>query len=489
MNKNILPIILGVLLLSLISANLVIDPYTMDIETRINENKTFTANILNNYTFEILEVNFPGLEEKGFYFPNNISIAPGENKEISFDVITTESIHETIELKIEFKFLVDLPEEVTTYDVGISNSGFSEEYTSIRQGDTIMWNNQDTIIHRIYSTEFGTISIYPNLTQSYIFQNKGKFYYYDEDFAEWSFFNGNIEVVDRTEPQRVHNPTYDKFWEINLNSVLNPTNISVENSKIDYKIGHNKQEKGLLTFTNDGQEIAEIVHLTSSSDWLYFTENDFNIGLGENNIEWVEYSILPFVFSSNETNKTYTIDITIKASNSEEKTISVNLFVPYQDIADGLNTDIDIGMWYLRNYCPTHPCSIFCSPELPECQNNGSGTGQESGTSTLNITDQSWYEVRKSLSELKNSYTRSDNSLKELAELFGITEEQLLPLLNESLNTQKENERKEKSRKVAGWIVGIFLFLLAIIIIILSIINKKSNKESLVEGLFRWKSS
>lgn len=482
-NKIIL-LIFSIFLFSFINANIIVSPQNSEVTVQVGTAQNFTFNIFNNFTFDIYDLKFPELQAKGFIFPN-ISILKNTSSTYTYTVKTNNSFYGVINSKIQFNFLVDLPEEIQTYSIQITENGFNPTYKTIRNGDTVRWTNLDNITHEIYSTQFGTLLISPNSSQSYTFNSLGSFNYKDLTYYIFHQFNGIIEVVNRTQPQKAHNPNYNGIWIVNLNSISEPTNITISNSQSSYEIEHSKSKKGLITITNVGTKTAERIKLTSDSEWISFNKNNFDLNSGDPS--GVEYTILPFLFNTNQSNKTYTINIQIKAFNTEQKNVSISLFIPYKEITGDITNDVEWGVYLDSYYCPKYPCSSFCHPELPECSINSGSNNNNGSTIIANITSVDLYNTMKSLSGINDKLSRLENLQKAFEEKYGIKIEDAVNLGNSSFELGLENRKIEKSRNTTLIILAFCLVLAGCLVYIFIRVNKKSDRESRTADFHKYK--
>jgi plastocyanin len=486
MNKLIL-LISSVFLFSLISANVVITPSPLDATVQVNHEKNFSITIRNNYTFDILDFSFSGLKEKGFVFPS-MTIPKNTSATYSIKVKTNQSYHGTIASLVEFKFYVDLPEGTSTHTIRISEYGFNSSYNTIRDGDTIVWTNTDTLTHDIYSAHFGTISIAPNQTQSYTFHTIGSFSYYDLDFVDFNEFQGIIEVVNKTSKQKAHNPNYDITWNVNLNSVLDETIINAENSQSSFNIEYGQFKKGLLTITNTGTTKAEEINLSSDSEWIAFDENNFDLSPGST--EWVEYTIFPNMMATEGTNKTYNKTISLKAYNSNQKNISISIFIPYKEISGELGGDQATMEYYSVIFCPKNPCAMICSALLgyPICDYSSNSSSSSTNSSiTANITSKDFYDITRAIKETRDQLNRETNARKSSEDADRLYREEIQRIANESLVIQKENEKKEKERNNITWIIAFGIVLLSSTLYVINELNKKEERFAGIRRFVRYR--
>jgi hypothetical protein len=113
---------LSILFINLISANLIISP--LEVNVQINEPKNYSITIFNNYSFDIYDLRFKELEAKGFTFPN-MSILKNTSQTYTLTVKTNSSFYGQIDAKTYFNFMIDLPEEITTYTIFLNANGFN----------------------------------------------------------------------------------------------------------------------------------------------------------------------------------------------------------------------------------------------------------------------------------------------------------------------------------------------------------------------------
>jgi len=467
-----------ILMIPSVFANIVISSIPSEISSQIGKTTNYTWTVFNNYSFDIFDISVPELESKGFNF-SKMYIKANSSNTSTFSVKTDESFFGTINAEVQFKFYLDLPEEIKTYPLLITDFGFNPTYLAIREGDTVEWANKGQNTYSIYSLEFGTIEIASNETKSYKFNSIKSVSYYETYYKIFNQFNGVIQVINRTEKQNGYNPNYDHPFSIILNSYSEPTNLTINTTERNYSVEHTSSKNGQLTIKNTGTNTAEKVSLTSDSEWISFNADNFSIKTGD--AKYVEYTILPFLTNTSESNKTYQINISAKALNSEKQTITIEVFVPYKEILGIIESDFDFAVWTEKIWCPKHPCSSLCDPQLPECNLNCNGLNGANSTLTANITTIQLYETMNSCSALKSLVERSLNSQKTFFETFGITIEDAVKVGNESKILSMENQRRQKS--IINTLSWLFFTLLAIgfIYFIWRIVSKKMHQKATLE--------
>jgi len=481
------------MLISLVSADLIITPNPINVDVQVGDLEEFSLTLNNTYNFDIYDFSFSELDNKGFNFPN-FNLSSNESKEIKFNVSSNSSYSGTLNSNVKFKFYVNLPLTISNYNITISpelSEGFNPREITIRQGDTITFINNDNVTHSVYSTEFGTIQVLGGSSSNYTFNNLGIFTYKDTffDTIPYPSLQGTIDVISRTEQYKAHNSDYDETLIVNLNAITDPTNISVSNSEENYEIIYGNLKKGLLTITNTGSEIAERINITSTSDWITFDENNFDLVSGSTN--WVEYTLFPIMLKTKDTNKTYQETISIKASNSDIKNITLNIFIPYKEVSEYDLGSTEALEYYDSVFCPKNPCAPICAVLLgyPLCDGNSSSSliNYSYGNFSVNISSENFYNLVKDISTLKDDNTRMSNLLKQFEDKYGVSLEEIQKTVNNSYSLQKENESDNSGLKATIWIIGSFLFVGGVATYLIKTLKKNQERESLLSRFFKYK--
>jgi len=471
--KKIIILILIISLLTLVSANLKIEPQPADITTKVGIPQTFQMSITNNYSFQLFDFSFSNLTD--FNFPD-ITLNPNQTKLIDFTVDKDESFSGQIQSKVKFNYFVNLPEETLTHYINITGFGYDPDYLIIRESDTVIWKNIDDITHTVTSATFD-LTLLVNQSASHTFNTVETVTYQDLIL----FYPGTIEVINKTSQQKVHNPNYDYTWIVNLNAISNPTTLEVESLETNYTISATGLTEGMLKIKNTGNGVADKTSLYSDSDWIIFETNNFSLSIGET--KYVKYTIAPLIFSTNETNKTYNINLKTKSLNTEEYTIPISVYVPYWEIPKDIK-DVENILRLIENFCKQNPTNAFCNTTIGS---EGEKVIYKDIEIPVNLTATEVYTMLKRMQRIEDSNQRTDNKLKLLADEWGITIPQLKELMNMSVEMQQVNEDKINSSQTLRWIIGFFIFLIVIIGSIFYRVNKYNQKKRLVEGGYTYR--
>ena len=446
--KKLILTLMFIFLLAGINAQVSIIENPFTISQKVGTVQTYTITINNSFDFDIQDFKFGNLTMFNF---GNVTVLKNSTKIINFSVNPTNSFSGLRNEKIEFRFFTDIPTEITSYPINISSTGFSPTYLTLRQGDTIVWTNRDTIVHNVFSSLFNQ-NLQPNQTFSYTFNTIGLYTFSDTNWNAFVGFNGNIEVISRTQQAKVHNPNYDFIWNVDTNFFLNPTNVTREIPTTNFTVSATGKTEGLVVLKNIGQEKAEKITFTSSNPWIIFKENNFDLTINEQNI--VTFEIDPLIFSTDETNKTYDIQIIIKGSNIDNSTHAISVFVPYAIVSQD-SPEAFFGI--VEEFCRRFPNNFICNPNQTVVI-QGNNTGNNS--LQLNISSADYFEQQRRLAIIETIAGRLGLDLNDLKQLYGTTAQSTLDYANKSYEKTLENEKKQRTTKNVLWILGFFTILI-----------------------------
>lgn len=480
MNKIIILLILLILPISLTSA-VSVEP--ISIQGQIGQKITSSMNISNDLSLPIFNFQFSNLSGLGFQFPQ-INLSANESKIITFNVTPNQALIQTIQSKVSFNYLANIPEAITTYDLNISSNGFSTDFFVIRNGDTIRWTNIDSINHQVQSSLFSSGTISPSGNYAYTFNQLGTFEVIDPNWDEFSYFHQNIQIINRTSLEPVHNPSYDFNWQLNLNFLLTPTNLTLTPLGTNFTIDANGETDGLLNISNSGNEVAQSISITSDSSWILPKENNFN--LNPNSQKFVAYTIFPIISDIQQTNKTYLINITVKGLNTGLQSTLISVFVPYNPNIGDIDTVEGFAGLINRliELCRENPNHVLCNPNRTIIQPSGNGSA---GNFSFNASQTDWGEYKRKVDSVESNVDTLTGDFRTLAESFGLTVPQLKDLINQSLQQALETEKKRKTASDVRWIIGFFIFIIILITSAVFIARKRSKKLRIVEGQYDYR--
>jgi plastocyanin len=466
-------LIFSIIILSLIvnqvSAELIIQS-PINISTKINQLTQFNMTIKNNFTFNITDFTFSNLT--GFTFPS-LFLIPGEEKTFVFNVSISQAMSQSINSVVSFKYFVEIPNSQKTFEVNITDQGYNPSFLIIHQGDTVIWKNKDDITHTVTGSFFD-FDLEVNGSAQQVFNNIESYDYQDMVL----FYGGTINVLDKNSQQKANNPNYNKNIVFDMNIISEPTTIKLENiGKQYYSIEANRNKTGGIKISNNGTNQASKIHLSSSSSWIKFSKNDFNL---DTNLEsFIEYDIMPFMLDTNETDKNYTINIFAKAGNSNQDNFSINIFVPYRDISSNTQDPAYV-LRLIEEFCNRNPNNAFCSP--PNASSNPQIIVRDPQVN-INTTYSQFYNMLKTQQKTADTIERQGNTINDISEFIQNSNNE-----NKEINNKTGNEVKEMKNTINSiwnvfWIILIFVIIGIIFTSLFKIYEKYRFKKSIEAGI------
>jgi len=407
----------------------------------------------------------------GFSFPSLV-LSPNESREISITVNRGTLESNSYAVPVSFTYLVDIPATPQTIQINITEYGFSPNFLTIHQGDTVIWKNVDDVSHTVTGSNYDD-ELSPGATFTHIFTTIATETYQDLNL----FWGGEIRVLSRTSAQEVNNPNYNEILNVNLNVISNPTTLStnlVDNSS-NFQVRYTKSAEGLISFQNTGNETANKVNLYSNSSWISFNENLIDLDSGQR--KYVTFKVSPFVLYTNETNHTYSIPIYIEGLNTQKYTQTISVFIPYEDLDNNV-LDPSYLVKIIENFCKNNPHNAFCNTS--SIGNNTQIIIQDPNI-PLNLTASKFYAWMETNQGMKDAMQRTANSVTALGTFVDTTYTNIsisLSKLAKDVGTLKDE--KETTTRVF-WIAGIFAILIAGFLISWKSYAKYKRKKYLMD--------
>lgn len=461
----IIAFILG--LIGLVNAELIISPTTWDITVKKDVSQTFSVNLTNTFSFPIMDFEFKNIT--GFSFPN-ITIQPNQSVMVNYNVLQTSLIQYSKDMPVNFKYLVDIPVNPQIIHINITSSGYNPDFETIHEGDTVIWTNSDDVSHTVTCGSFDSEEIAPGGTYTQTFASVGTIDY--QDFV--LLWGGRLEVLNRSSPQRVNNPNYNKVVHINLNVYSDPTNLTFNVLDQNYTVDVTNKAEGMISIKNIGSLPAQKISLSSSKLWVTFDKNNFDLEVGQTT--YVPFKITPILLSNNETNKTYELNLRANGLNTEGYNYTIYVFVPYQNVED-IDTDEGLLIFY-DNWCRLHPTSPMCTGTL-----NSSGSGQiiyRDPEIPINLTATQVYAMLKRIQQIQDSNARTDNNVKETNDKINSELPEIKRLLNESVAKSGNAEEKWNTLSNTFWVCMIMGAIIIGTILIVNMAIKYQSKRNMM---------
>lgn len=397
------------------------------------------------------------------------NLSSGENKTIIATINTNSDYNGTINLQGYYK--TNVGESNKTYPVNIY---FNQQQNldvcdlTLIKGDSVEWISHvpsDVTIHNVNAnSDIYTIPANSNKTVQF---NTPTDFKYTVNLLGMGFTKQcELNVQDTT--GLVHSTNYDFSFPINLKITYKPTDIQTTFLTTNYTINANSNTQDIFQIKNNGTNIAKNIHL--SGEWLTFDKNNFDLNPGSTlNIG---YTINPLILSTNETNKTYSKEITISGNfNTIKKSILV--YVPYEVINNGqVNATFDLkafeNMYYL--VCQTHPSDPICSK---------SSTSINQSSTTVTFTADFVQALLQKYVQLSDQYqTTSKENIelkKSLNDSLNNVSTQIMGLNKSVIDVRKSSDTNASINSFAIF-MAIFFSIILLVFVIWMMSKKRHSK-------------
>lgn len=464
MRQLVLGVFFTLMLLSLVSANgLSINPSTITINKTVGVDENIVFTISNQEPYSFFNISVDNTEFPYISFTQITELASGSNATVTAKITANENINSTV--RVKGFYISNVGEQNKTWDVNITGTTQQDVNPcnfAIIKGDSITWRNVDAF-SKLNLRNWGQVDgtgrpmpidgaiIERNQMFTKKFTEAGQLDYgvFLGDTDSFELARCKIIIHPTTGP--INDPNFDGLLTLTIKSNYEPTtvNVLVAPSRTSF-IAFTSLEGGILSVVNTGNKTAKKIHL--SGDWMSFTENDFDLAVGETNN--VEYDIEPAVSSTSETNKSYVKNMSI-SGNFQTVFKEVNIFVEYRANIDANSSTASEGIdALLRGFCERNP--DVCRPIIVQALGNGS-----QGVSQVNITQEQFKDIWVHIFEQDEARQSLDNYIKEQINSMSNESTFSQGVMQELQTTLQENkESQESSMK------GIIIFIIVVFVLV-----------------------
>lgn len=448
--KNKLIFIVILFSINLISAAglTVIGNSSFQINKSVGVPEIIIFELRNDFSQTMYNITF---EDNDFIEMDLVDLAVGESKNITATIKGNQDINQNI--RIEGLYESSLGPSSETYVIEIDYAtGITPCEISIIKGDTIVWNNfvSDEIKLINYGTGLEMTTILENGNYSSTFNTPEVLNYYAT--RRGFKFSDYCQVVALSDTGLIHNPSYDAFINLIISADYDPTTLSVIYTEDIYSLDVGSTAEGVFTIKNTGTNIAKNIHL--SGKWFTFNTNDFDLAVGQT--KGIIYYILPYITTTNETNKNYTTNITVEG-NFDNYLHNFKIFINYADIDSGSygagKSIIDV----IIEYCENNPDAAICNSGKVVVYNNTNAS--QDFNVTFNVE-----QVRKLFEYLFNLGDNQkilDEYMKDKFYQVGLNISQIVS--SQTNMSEDMNKLQEEKSKVSTAIIVMVVVIMVLI--------------------------
>lgn len=354
MKINLSIFLLGIFLISLASANgLSLDVTTIQLNKTNGIDQYFNLTISNQESSPTTFYNISS--QNPIISFDKFNLESGQNKTIQVKVTTNSNFNGQIKIVGDYWDNLGTSDEII--EITFDSNGLDICNLDLIVGDTLIWEN--TLISsniQLKNLNTGVIftTISPESTYLELFNEAKEFNY--QVFVTGLPFSNICHLNIRPTSGYIHSSIYDAMLDLDIKINYEPTTISATFLTDSYTLNYNSQTDDLIKITNTGNKTAKNIKLSGS--WFEFNLNNFDLAVGES--KNIGCTIDPFIYETNQTNKTHNKSIKIEGNfNTIEKQIDV--FINYKDLS-GIYGDSSFDKETLQNIV-----NFFCSVYPDDC--------------------------------------------------------------------------------------------------------------------------
>lgn len=354
--RNSFVLILGIFLISLVSANgLSIDPTSINITKTADEDYYFNLIVRNTETFEMKNIAFLDTIQA-----NQFNLASGENKTVQFKISSNDNLNKQIKLRGFYESNLGISNRTELVNLAYP-SGADRCNLNLVEGDSVSWKNNVGAGIKIKNidTNQEITSIDSGETKTIRFTQAQSVNYKVYLLSGVSYTDScNINVMATT--GLIHNTALDGLLTLNLTVNYPATSVTPFFLTTSYNLSYNEGYSDVFSVRNTGNKTAK--HVKLSANWITFDKNDFDILPGQS--VNVGYVIKPIIYETSQTNQNY-ISVVKIDGNFPQQTQNISLFVKYANIGSGIGNlsslSPEVLQFFVQTICEKHP-------EFPECK-------------------------------------------------------------------------------------------------------------------------
>lgn len=452
--KNLMYMIFCILCIFFISNSQAFEivPNYLNFSAFVGEETLVPITINNLYTYDLYNVT---IATNNFFTIHNIEKIPFNKSNSTNLIFSTPTTMNNSNITVIFMFYKKENITITpnSSTIIIANNSYIPNYLEIVQSSSITWTNLDTIIHNVKDDggEFDR-DIMPGESFTYTFNTIKNYTYRDRFFG----FAGQVKVKSQLQEVLVHYSNLDISKVFTVNATYKQgnyvTNLLTNNITMDY----NGTTEGVFQLINNGNATIYNVHFTG--EWMSFAQNYFNLASGQT--KYVTFTVSPIIYSTEQTNTSYTKLINIVTDNAGSSSLNVPVFINYAVVMNINNSNAERA--FIEWLCGTnttvgaHPDSFLCNGTQIIYVNR---TIYEPPPLWINYSAEDIANIKNSSAQAMTLVTRFASSQQERDDrLEGLNQNTTNAITSIDKNLEATKERTDNMFMLSILIIGIIIF-------------------------------
>lgn len=443
MSKKILfsLLILVILSIGVSASGLRLEESNLTISKMFEEDYQIAVTIINDENFTFKNIGF----EEDFVSMTPLTLNPFQNATVGLIVSREADFSGELTLRGEYETNIGKSNKTIEINIDYTN-GLSICNLDLIIGDKIQWNNNvlDEIVLK-GDTDFATILKESNYTKEFN---------YVEEFDYYAKRNGakfteecRINVMD--DSGWVHSLDYDHKVPTDIKINYEPTTVSINFIETEYTVNYNSEQEDIFSIKNTGYKPGKKIYI--ESDWVKFEPNNFDLAVGES--KTIKYTIKPSIYMTNQTNKTYGLDVKIHG-NFDDITRELNITIPYAKINTQYSSSVSDPEFFHNLY--TFVCGL--TPEHEDCIKTTQCTGSATTIEYTQETITGLLNAESKRQDEQTLYQKQDLEEKRiLRETLNSTNIKLKDLFTENKDLREQLSKANSTQKL---VIAFVLFLL-----------------------------
>lgn len=466
--KKIMIVFALVLLIPIVSANLIIEPSSLDINAVLGS--SFTKDIIintSNMNSSLFNLSFSNIN--CLEFPKVVSISPDTLGSIGVEIeANSRDCSGSFTSIIKYFTGIETTREPETHIVEINENSFNPSSITIYQDDKISFlNNLDYTV--IVEGEDFTFSVEPSSTSTQPFSEIGNQLVNLDTLGYWL----SVSIDNKTGYEMVYDSANDIQMPVSINVFYNKTDISASLFDDNITLEYLKSTEVIMKVSNNGSYTAKGIKFSSDIWNPAFSKNNFDLDTGKET--FVVITLTPELKNASETNNTYTSNIRISGDNFPDISLPITVFVPHEDYVINktwTNEEVEELKRQMLDWINSIEVSECSGINYPDDYiigvNYTSGEVHEKmgqyGSINENIV-----QVRSEQGKLREAY----DSLLEMVSKMG---ENMSSMASNMEGVKVDSDEKSQAFKI-GVIIIMLIILSGTLVFIISIHYKKKRRE------------